>query len=100
MVKVRLSRFGSRKRPYYHIVVTDGESPRDGRFIEQIGTYDPAKPMADARLDHERLQYWIGVGAKVSESLQKVVRESAKASAAAAPVAQAPTEASAPASAG
>ncbi|MDD9944531.1 MAG: 30S ribosomal protein S16 [Myxococcales bacterium] len=83
MVKVRLSRFGSRKRPYYHIVVADGESPRDGRFIEQIGTYDPARPMSEARLDRERLDYWVGVGAKVTTSLQKVVREKAKAAAAA-----------------
>lgn len=92
MVKVRLSRFGSRKRPYYHIVVTDGESPRDGRFIEQIGTYDPRRPMAEAQIDRERLAYWQSVGAKVTETLQKVVRESA-------PAADAAAEAAAPAAA-
>ncbi len=79
MVKVRLARHGSKKRPYYHIVVTDAEKARDGRFIEQIGTYDPAKPMAEARIDHDRLAYWVGVGAKPSESLGRVIREHKKA---------------------
>ncbi|RLB55956.1 MAG: 30S ribosomal protein S16 [Deltaproteobacteria bacterium] len=79
MVKVRLARHGSKKRPYYHIVVTDSEKARDGRFIEQIGTYDPAKPPAEARIDHERLAYWTGVGAKATESLGRVIREHKKA---------------------
>ena len=83
MVKIRFSRFGSKRRPFYHIVVTDCESPRDGRFIEQIGTYDPAKPMTEAKLDRERMDYWVGVGAQVTTSLKKVVRELAKASVAA-----------------
>ena len=48
MVKIRLARRGSKKRPFYHVVVTDSENPRDGRFFEQIGTYDPNKPMAEA----------------------------------------------------
>ena len=47
MVTVRLARAGAKKRPYYHIVVTDKESPRDGRFIEQIGTYDPSRPITE-----------------------------------------------------
>jgi small subunit ribosomal protein S16 len=79
MVKVRLARHGSKKRPYYHIVVTDSENARDGRFIEQIGTYDPRVPMADARVDRERLDYWLGVGAKPTESLARVLREHKKA---------------------
>jgi len=66
MVKVRLSRAGAKKRPYYHIVVTDKEKPRDGRFIEQIGTYDPSRPIEEARVDYPRLDYWVGVGAQVS----------------------------------
>ena len=82
MVKVRLARHGAKKHPYYHIVVTDSENRRDGRFIEQIGTYDPAKPMADARVDRTRLDYWLGVGARVTESLAKVLREHQKALAA------------------
>ncbi len=79
MVKVRLARHGSKKRPYYHIVVTDSQKARDGRFIEQLGTYDPAKPMAEARIDHDRLAYWVGVGAQPSESLGRVIREHKKA---------------------
>lgn len=84
MVKIRLARFGAKRHPYYHIVVTDSQNPRDGRFIEQIGTYDPAKPMSEAKLDNERLDYWVGVGAQVTTSLKKVIRERGKAAAAAA----------------
>jgi small subunit ribosomal protein S16 len=79
MVKVRLARYGSKKRPYYHIVVLDSETARDGRCIEQIGTYDPAKPPAEARIDHDRLAYWVGVGAKPSETLGRIIREHKKA---------------------
>jgi small subunit ribosomal protein S16 len=82
MVTLRLARHGTKKRPYYHIVVADHEKPRDGRFIEQIGTYDPKKPMADARVDRARVDYWIGVGAQPSESLKKLLREHEKAVAA------------------
>jgi len=74
MVKVRLSRHGSKKRPFYHIVVTDKENARDGRFIEQIGTYDPSRPEGEARIDHDRLGYWVGVGAQVSDRVTKVVK--------------------------
>lgn len=83
MVKIRLARFGAKKRPYYHIVVADIERSRDGKFLEQLGTYDPAKPMSEAKVNHERLQYWISVGAQVTTSLKKVIREQAKAAAAA-----------------
>ncbi len=78
MVKVRLARHGSKKRPYYHIVVADKENPRDGKFIEQIGTYDPSRPIEDVRLDHERLAYWVGHGAQISERVSKVVRDHRK----------------------
>ena len=79
MVRVRLARFGTKKRPYYHVVVTNSESPRDGRFIEQIGTYDPTKPMAEARIDRTRLDHWVNLGAQPSETLAKVLREHKKA---------------------
>jgi len=78
MVKIRLARFGSKKHPYYHIVVSDSESPRDGRFLEQIGTYDPNKPMSEVSLDAKRLEYWLGVGAKATETLKKIIRENKK----------------------
>jgi small subunit ribosomal protein S16 len=82
MVKIRFARFGAKKRPFYHIVVTDSENPRDGRFLEQIGTYDPSKPMTQATVDRDRLSHWVGLGAKLSESLAKVMREQLKAPAA------------------
>ncbi|HET6332945.1 MAG TPA: 30S ribosomal protein S16 [Polyangiales bacterium] len=78
MVKIRFARFGAKKRPFYHIVVTDAENPRDGRFLEQIGTYDPSKPMLQAKIDRDRLSHWVGRGAKLSESLAKVMREQLK----------------------
>ncbi len=84
MVKVRLSRAGAKKRPYYHIVVTDKEKPRDGRFIEQIGTYDPSRPIGEASVDQARLDYWVGVGAQISDRVRDVVKEHNKAVAAAA----------------
>jgi small subunit ribosomal protein S16 len=79
MVTIRLSRHGQKKRPFYHIVVTDSENARDGRFIEQLGTYDPGKPMKDASVDRARLGYWLSVGAQVSETLKRVLRELQKA---------------------
>ena len=82
MVKVRLARAGAKKRPYYHIVVTDKEKPRDGRFIEQIGTYDPSRPIEEARVNQARLDYWVGVGAQVSDRVRDVVKEHNKAAAA------------------
>lgn len=85
MVKVRLARAGAKKRPYYHIVVTDMESPRDGRFIEQIGTYDPSRPIGEVVLKYDRLDYWTGRGAQVSPRVSKVVRDHKKAQTAGAP---------------
>lgn len=82
MVKIRLARFGSKKRPYYHIVVSDSESPRDGKFLEQIGTYDPRKPISEARLDTGRLKYWLDVGAKATETIKKIVKINKKVTAA------------------
>lgn len=83
MVKVRLARAGAKKRPYYHIVVTNKENARDGRFIEQIGTYDPSRPISEARVDEPRLEYWVGVGAQVSDRVRDVIKEHKKATAAA-----------------
>lgn len=75
MVKVRLARSGSKKRPFYHIVVTDKENARDGRFLEQLGYYDPRRPITEVKVDTDRLEYWVGVGAQVSERVGKVVGE-------------------------
>ncbi len=71
---IRLSRGGAKKRPYYRIVVTDSRSPRDGRFIEKIGTYNPllAKDSPErVKLDTERAQHWIGVGAQPTDRVAR-----------------------------
>ena len=73
MVKIRLARHGAKKRPYYHIVVADSESPRDGRFLEQIGTYDPSRPDDEIRLDVSRADYWVSVGAKPTDRARKLI---------------------------
>ena len=73
MVKIRLARHGAKKRPYYHVVVTNSESPRDGKFMEQIGTYDPSKPPESITLDLGRLDYWTGIGAKPTLRARKVI---------------------------
>ena len=79
MVSIRLSRFGGKQSPFYHIVVTDSRKARNGKFLEQIGTYDPAKPMVQAVIDRNRLRHWVATGAQVSTTLKKVLREQAKA---------------------
>src|SRR3954467_15878566 len=67
---IRLSRGGAKKRPYYRIVVTDSRSPRDGRFIEKVGTYNPLLPTDSperVKLDADRINHWLGVGAQPSD---------------------------------
>jgi len=73
-VKIRLSRHGTKKRPFYRIVVSDSRYPRDGRFIEQIGTYDPATQPASVRLDHDKLDGWIKQGAQPSQTVKDLVK--------------------------
>ena len=72
-VKIRLSRHGSKKKPVYRIVVANSESPRDGRFIEQLGWYDPLKNPHQVKLDLARIDYWLSVGAQPSETAQKLI---------------------------
>ena len=69
-LKIRLTRAGAKKRPYYRIVVADSRSPRDGRFIEKVGTYDPMKPKDDASrvsLESEKIQAWLAKGAQPTD---------------------------------
>ena len=77
MVKIRLSRGGAKKKPFYHIVVADSRNKRDGRRIEKIGFFNPmARGKEETlRLDLERVDYWTGVGAQLSERVQKLVSE-------------------------
>lgn len=73
-LKIRLARAGAKKRPYYHIVVADSRSPRDGRFIEKIGSYNPMLPAEHAdrvRLQDERIRHWMGMGALATERVAK-----------------------------
>ncbi len=72
-LKIRLARGGAKKRPYYRIVVADVRSPRDGRFIEKLGTYNPMLPKDGTRvtLDQERVTYWLGKGAKPTDRVSR-----------------------------
>jgi small subunit ribosomal protein S16 len=71
-VCIRLARQGSKKRPFYRIVAADRRSPRDGRFIEQLGYYDPRKP--DFRLDFEKYKKWVDTGARPSDTVASLVK--------------------------
>ena len=73
-LKIRLSRGGAKKRPFYRIVVADARSPRDGRFIEKVGTYNPMVPNDHAErlvLDEERIKYWLANGAQATDRVAK-----------------------------
>jgi small subunit ribosomal protein S16 len=74
-LKIRLARAGTKKRPYYHVVIADARNPRDGRFIERVGTYDPKLEDKTARvkLVTERVQYWLGVGAQPTDRVARFV---------------------------
>ena len=77
-VKIRLSRHGAKKRPYYRIVVADSRDPRDGRFIEQVGTYDPRTPAAILKLDHVKVDGWIKKGAQPTQTVRNLMKRAAK----------------------
>ena len=81
MVTIRLSRGGAKKRPFYQIVVADSRSPRDGRFIERIGFFNPiAQGKAErVRIDLERVNHWVGQGASLSDRVASLVKEVQKA---------------------
>jgi small subunit ribosomal protein S16 len=72
VVKVRLARFGRKKRPFYRIVVTDSRKRRDSGWIESIGYYNPMTEPSTVKLDLDRLNYWLGVGAQMSERVSKL----------------------------
>jgi small subunit ribosomal protein S16 len=95
-LKIRLSRAGAKKRPYYHIVVADSRSPRDGRFIEKIGSYNPMLPADHAdrvRLQNERITHWLSQGALATD---RVARFFGKAGLAPMPAVREQTKQSAP----
>ena len=75
MVKIRLKRMGMKKKPFYRLVVTDSRTPRDGRFIEEIGYYNPVSQPADLKIDAERAKYWIGTGAQPTETVRSLLKK-------------------------
>ena len=75
MVKIRLRRMGAKKAPFYRIVVADSRYPRDGRFIEEIGTYDPKAKPAELKVDVERAQAWIKTGAQPTETVKSLLKK-------------------------
>lgn len=84
MVSIRLSRAGAKKRPFYHVVVTDSRNRRDGRYIERIGFFNPVgrEHEENLRIDLERVDYWIGQGAQPSDRVKSLLKSHRKASAA------------------
>ncbi len=75
MVKIRLRRMGAKKAPYYRIVVADSRSPRDGRFIEELGTYDPMAEGEKIKVDMERAKYWISNGAQPTDTVRGLLKK-------------------------
>lgn len=78
MVTIRLSRGGAKKRPYYHIVVTDSRSRRDGRYIERLGFFNPVAAGMEKSLEikHERVEYWLSKGAQASARVSRLIKNS------------------------
>ena len=75
-VKIRLRRMGAKKNPFYRIVVADSRYPRDGRFIEEIGTYDPLKTPADVKIDADKAKQWIANGAQTTDTVKAILKKS------------------------
>jgi len=92
-VSIRLRREGAKNRPYYKIVVADSRSPRDGKFIEIIGTYDPKTPGNNSSLKVERAEYWISKGAQPSDTVRSLIKKNKKVTTAAKPSSQSEREA-------
>jgi small subunit ribosomal protein S16 len=77
-VKVRLSRAGGKHRPFYRVVVADERAPRDGAFLELVGTYDPKTTPENVTLKTDRIDYWLSKGAKPSQTVAEIIRRYAK----------------------
>jgi small subunit ribosomal protein S16 len=84
MVTIRLARGGAKKRPFYHVVVTDSRNRRDGRYIERLGFFNPIASEAESglRLDQERIAYWVSQGAQPSDRVASLIKQAKKAQAA------------------
>ena len=78
MLSIRLRRAGATRKPHYRVVVADSREPRDGRFVEVLGHYDPRKDPAVVKIDAERTEYWIGKGAQPSDTVRSLLKQQAK----------------------
>ncbi|MBE6718885.1 MAG: 30S ribosomal protein S16 [Ruminococcaceae bacterium] len=76
MVKIRLKRVGAKKKPFYRVVVADSRSPRNGRFIEEIGYYNPLTDPAEIKIDAEKATKWLGNGAQPTETVRALLKKS------------------------
>jgi small subunit ribosomal protein S16 len=74
LLTIRLSRIGKKKKPFYRVVVIEKTRPRDGRFVEIVGTYDPLKKPAEIKLDAARIQHWLARGAQPSDTVRSFLR--------------------------
>lgn len=74
-VRIRLTRMGAKKKPFYRLVAADSESPRDGRFLEILGYYDPMKEPAEVKVHGEKVTYWLEKGAKISGSAKSILKK-------------------------
>ena len=79
MVKIRLKRMGMKKAPFYRIGVSDSRTPRDGRFIEEIGYYNPVSEPVELKVNEERAKYWLSVGAQPTETTRSLLNKALKA---------------------
>ena len=76
-VRIRLTRKGAKKSPFYRVVVADSEAPRDGRYIEVLGTYDPREDPAEVKIKEDRMDYWLENGALPSDTVRSLIRKAA-----------------------
>ena len=74
-VRIRLTRMGAKKKPFYRLVAADSEAPRDGKFLEILGYYDPMKDPAIIKVHEEKISYWLGKGALISESARAILKK-------------------------
>lgn len=74
-VKIRLKRMGAKKKPFYRIVVADSRSPRDGRFIEELGYFDPLKDPAEVKVDEEKAKKWLSTGAQPTDTVKALLKK-------------------------
>lgn len=78
-VKIRLSRHGGKKKPYYRIVVSDSRSPRDGKYLEQVGSYDPKATTGSVKLNREKVEKWLKQGARPTQTVSELIKKNPKA---------------------